>query len=65
VRRYYIPLYSLSMTDTPDCVIFGGHDLGVEDIEVSSGCKQQWRSLNSKEETEKSDEEEVHGETLY
>ena len=33
--------------------------MGDPDIKGGSGCKQ-WRSLNSKEETEKSDDEEVH-----
>jgi hypothetical protein len=67
MRRYYIPSYGLILSDTPDCRTVGGDDSGVEDIEVSSGCKfrQQWGSLNSKEETEKSDDEEIHGEMLY
>ena len=60
-RRYYIPLYSLSLSGRPDCGFVGGDDVGGEDIELSSGYKQ-WRSLNSKEESEKSEEEEIHWE---
>ena len=37
----------------------GAGNVGDPDIKGGSGCKQ-WRSLNSKEETEKSDDEEVH-----
>lgn len=61
MRKYYIPLYSLILSETPDCGLAGGGDDGDVDIEFISGCKQQWRSLNSKQETEKSDDEEVHG----
>jgi hypothetical protein len=65
VRRYYIPLHSLTVSDAPDCGTVGGDDEGDEDIEVSSGCKRRWRSLNSKEESGKSDEEEVHWERFH
>ena len=46
---------------------FGGaRDVGDPDIKGGSGCKQWW-SLNSKEKTEKSDDEEVHegGEMMH
>ena len=59
LARYYIPHYSLDISDTPGCGTVGGEDGGGVDIETSSWCKQ-WRSLNGKEESEKSDEEEVH-----
>lgn len=62
--RYYIPRYSLICSDTPDSGFDGASDGGDPDIKGGSGCKQ-WRGLNNKEESEKSDDEEVHGEVRY